>query len=51
MKDRTAKEWAPWMELGCGNGNHDKGADQFIYDMDEKLKVETRHMVTPSVLT
>jgi hypothetical protein len=51
MKDRSAKEWAPWMELGGGNANHDKRADQFIYDMDEKLKVETRHLVTLSVLT
>jgi hypothetical protein len=51
MKDRSAKEWAPWMELGGGNGNHDKQADQFIYDMDEKLKIETLHLVTLSVLT
>ena len=51
MKDRAAKEWSPWMELGGGNANHDKRADQFIYDMDEKLKVETRHLVTLSVLT
>ena len=51
MKDRTAEEWTPWMELGGGNVNHGKRADQYFYDMDEKLKVETRHLVTLSVLT